>query len=116
MDQDARVELASTAISEWLPRLHTLVVGPGLGRDPTTLACVGRVITAARAIGLPLVVDADGLFLITTSPTLIKDYPAHVILTPNAVEVGWVDLLSVALTVFLVMSGLLLLTLVVRML
>ena len=27
-------------ISEWLPRLHVLIIGPGLGRDPLLLANV----------------------------------------------------------------------------
>ena len=48
-----------------LPRLHSLVIGPGLGRDETVLAAVGQIILAARERGLPMVIDADGLFLVT---------------------------------------------------
>lgn len=68
-----------------LPRLHALVIGPGLGRDDRVLDGVARVILAARAIGLPLVIDADGLWLIEKRPDLVKGYTAAV-LTPNAAE------------------------------
>ena len=57
-------EMVSLVVS-MLPRLHSLVIGPGLGRDDTVLAAVGQIILAARARGLPMVIDADGLFLIT---------------------------------------------------
>ena len=52
-------------VTSMLPRLHSLVIGPGLGRDDTVLAAVGQIILAARARGLPLIIDADGLFLVT---------------------------------------------------
>lgn len=70
-----------------LPRIHVLVIGPGLGRDPITLSQVHAVITAARERDppVPLVIDADGLFLITQHPELVWDYH-ECILTPNVVE------------------------------
>ncbi|KAK7467864.1 hypothetical protein BaRGS_00036901 [Batillaria attramentaria] len=70
---------------KWLPRLHTLVVGPGLGRDPAIMSTVSSMITSSKARGIPLVVDADGLFVITESPDLVMNYPTT-LLTPNAVE------------------------------
>ncbi len=73
-------------ISQLLPRIHSLVIGPGLGRDEMTLKCVASVIERARLRSLPLVIDADGLHLIITQPSLIDEYPC-VILTPNAAEV-----------------------------
>jgi len=68
-----------------LPRLHALCIGPGLGRHEAVLAAVARVIEAARARSLPLVIDADGLFLITQRPELVKGYK-HAVLTPNLME------------------------------
>ena len=74
-------------MSKWLPRLHGLVIGPGLGRDKTVLSNVEKLITQLREQEkpVPLVVDADGLHLITEKPDLIKRYD-NCILTPNKAE------------------------------
>ena len=68
-----------------LPRLHVLVIGPGLGRDPVTLKVIAEVIREARARSVPFILDADGLFLVTKHPDLIKGYN-NCILTPNVNE------------------------------
>ena len=70
-----------------LPRLHVLVIGPGLGRDGLMQETCARVIEAARERGMPFVLDADGLYLAQTRPELVQDYPLC-ILTPNVVEFG----------------------------
>lgn len=72
-------------IKPWLDRLHVLVIGPGLGREPETLSTVTELINVCRSVEKPLVIDADGLFLVSEKPEVIKDYPG-VILTPNAIE------------------------------
>lgn len=77
----------SSKIIEMLPRLHVLVVGPGLGRDPLMHATVARVIRAARNKDMPIVIDADGLQLVQNDPELVKGYKSAV-LTPNVVEFG----------------------------
>ena len=46
---------------------------------------MARVIELAKARELPLVVDADGLWLIERRPELVEGYAAAV-LTPNAAE------------------------------
>lgn len=79
-------ELADPIIA-MLPRLHALVIGPGLGRDGVTLKVVGEVIKEARSRSIPFVLDADGLLLVTENPSLVKDYK-ECILTPNVVEFG----------------------------
>ncbi|XP_054557436.1 ATP-dependent (S)-NAD(P)H-hydrate dehydratase isoform X3 [Talpa occidentalis] len=61
---------AVRAVEEWLPRLHALVVGPGLGRDEALLKNV-----------------QDGLWLVAQRPALVQGYPKAV-LTPNHVEFG----------------------------
>jgi hypothetical protein len=43
-------------------------------------------IERARLLDLPLLVDADGLFLVGQDPAVIKNYP-NVMLTPNVGEV-----------------------------
>lgn len=62
-----------------------IVIGPGLGRDDRVLRTIGEVIVACREMKKPLIIDADGLFVVSQKPDLIKDYP-NLILTPNAIE------------------------------
>lgn len=77
----------ASRIIEMLPRLHVVVIGPGLGRDPLMQDTVAKVIEAARKQGLPLVLDADALLVVQKSPELVKGYKLAV-LTPNVVEFG----------------------------
>jgi ATP-dependent NAD(P)H-hydrate dehydratase len=70
-----------------LPRLHVLVIGPGLGRDKLMQETCAKVIEAARERGMPFVLDADGLNLAQTKPELVQGYK-ECILTPNVVEFG----------------------------
>ncbi|PGG96256.1 ATP-dependent (S)-NAD(P)H-hydrate dehydratase [Blastomyces parvus] len=72
-------------ILSFLSRLHVLVIGPGLGRDPTTQEIVIEIIKEARAREIPIVLDADALLLVQSHPDLIHGY-ADCILTPNVVE------------------------------
>jgi ATP-dependent NAD(P)H-hydrate dehydratase len=72
-------------IEPWLSRLHVIVIGSGLGRDRNILHTVSELIMSCKKSQKPLVIDADGLFLITQNTSLIKDYQ-NVILTPNAME------------------------------
>lgn len=67
-----------------------VVLGPGLGREKATVAFVKKIIPE---IGLPLVLDADGLFAVSQSPSLLKKRKAPTILTPHVGEMasllGW---------------------------
>jgi ATP-dependent NAD(P)H-hydrate dehydratase len=81
--KDAAVE----AIGAWLDRFDVLVIGPGLGRDDLALACVSEVAAQARRRGVPLVIDADGLWLVNQEPGLVQGY-RRAVLTPNAAEFG----------------------------
>ncbi|XP_023608234.1 ATP-dependent (S)-NAD(P)H-hydrate dehydratase isoform X3 [Myotis lucifugus] len=72
-------------VEKWLPRLHALVVGPGLGREDALLENVKGILEASKARAIPVVIDADGLWLIAQQPTLIQGYQKAV-LTPNHVE------------------------------
>ncbi|PGH10783.1 YjeF family domain-containing protein [Helicocarpus griseus UAMH5409] len=78
--------LAEPIIS-FLPRLHVLVIGPGLGRDPTTQQVVIEVLKEARARNVAIVLDADALLLVQEHPELVSGYK-ECILTPNVVEFG----------------------------
>ncbi|XP_034041702.1 ATP-dependent (S)-NAD(P)H-hydrate dehydratase isoform X3 [Thalassophryne amazonica] len=72
-------------IEKWLPRLHSLVVGPGLGREDLLLKTAKDVIEKSKARDIPVVIDADGLWLITQQPSVIHGYQKG-ILTPNFME------------------------------
>ncbi len=74
-------------MNKWLPRLHALVIGPGLGRDKTILSNVEQLIGTLRKQEkpIPIVIDADDLHLITEKPDLINNY-GNCILTPNGAE------------------------------
>ncbi|GAM84189.1 hypothetical protein ANO11243_021820 [Dothideomycetidae sp. 11243] len=70
-----------------LDRLHVVVIGPGLGRDPAMQETCARVIQEARKRNIPFVLDADGLYLAQSRPDLVQGYE-ECILTPNVVEFG----------------------------
>ncbi|XP_060909422.1 ATP-dependent (S)-NAD(P)H-hydrate dehydratase [Labrus mixtus] len=72
-------------IEKWLPRLHSLVVGPGLGREGLLLKTVKEVIEKSKTRDIPIVIDADGLWLVTQQPSVIQGYHKG-ILTPNIME------------------------------
>ncbi|KIW92058.1 YjeF family domain-containing protein [Cladophialophora bantiana CBS 173.52] len=88
-EQEPSGEELAKPILDMLPRLHVLVIGPGLGRDIVTQKQVKAVIAAARKHNppIPMVLDADALLLVQTDPGLIKGHK-ECILTPNVVEFG----------------------------
>ncbi|KAH7171182.1 H-hydrate dehydratase [Dactylonectria macrodidyma] len=86
-DPESDPEHISGRVIDMLPRLHVLVVGPGLGRDPLMQATVARVIRAARTQNIPMVLDADALLVVQKDPGLVRGY-AGAVLTPNVVEFG----------------------------
>lgn len=77
----------ASPILDMLPRLHVLVIGPGLGRDGVTQKVVIEIMKEARNKSVPFVLDADGLMLVIEKPELVKGYK-ECILTPNVVEFG----------------------------
>lgn len=46
------------SIKDWFPRLHSLIIGPGLGRDPLVLSRVKKIIAVAKELQKNLVIDA----------------------------------------------------------
>lgn len=77
----------ATPVIAMLAHLHSLVIGPGLGRDDLMQDTVAEVISAARERNIPLVLDADALWLVQRRPELVKGYK-ECVLTPNVVEFG----------------------------
>ncbi len=46
------------SITTWFPRLHSLIFGPGLGRDPLVLSRVKKLVLAAKEMQKNIVIDA----------------------------------------------------------
>ncbi len=76
-----------------MEKLHSLVVGPGLGRCPIVMEATSRIIRKAMSRNIPLIIDADGLFILTLpeyESVLREDTGSSekslIILTPNAME------------------------------
>ncbi|KAL6767531.1 hypothetical protein ACKKBF_B35600 [Auxenochlorella protothecoides x Auxenochlorella symbiontica] len=86
--EDEVVERAIRAITPWLPKFDAVVVGPGLGRDDLVLRTASRVLQEVVERGIPLVVDADGLWMVNSAPALVKGKHGAIVLTPNVVELG----------------------------
>ena len=63
-----------------LSRFGCLVVGPGLGTDGDLLAAVAELATRAE---VPLVLDADGLRILSEVPDLGRRRAAPTLLTPH---------------------------------
>ncbi|KAH0526363.1 hypothetical protein TsFJ059_009692 [Trichoderma semiorbis] len=84
-DEDSNPDHVARKIIDMLGRLHVLVVGPGLGRDPLMQATVARVIRAAREANMPVVLDADALQVVQNDPDVVRGYK-YAVLTPNVVE------------------------------
>ena len=68
-------------------RLHSVVIGPGLGRDDSMQAFARVAIEVAREADLYAVIDADGLWLVQNAPNTVQGYK-RAVLTPNVVEFG----------------------------
>lgn len=71
---------------EMAERCRALVVGPGLGRSPATIAEVRRLLSSFRG---PVVVDADGLFALGSgreAAEVLAQVPGPAVLTPHEGE------------------------------
>ena len=85
-ERDAFVE-GVRKTERWLRNIDAVVVGPGLGRDPTSVAFAREILAFARVLNIPTVVDADGLFLVSLEPDVVRGNP-NFVLTPNAAELS----------------------------
>lgn len=71
--------------AQWVGRMHAVVIGPGLGRNPNVLSNAKSFMKKVMELRLPLILDADGLWILLSDPGVIHGY-SRAILTPNAVE------------------------------
>ncbi|KAJ2478662.1 hypothetical protein IWW56_003579 [Coemansia sp. RSA 2131] len=82
---DRTLDDVHSKVEQVLDKVHAVSVGSGLGNDANIGQSVERAIRAARERQLPVVLDADALSLVCTSPDIISGY-ANAVLTPNAPE------------------------------
>ncbi|GAA5980355.1 hypothetical protein JCM11641_001776 [Rhodosporidiobolus odoratus] len=87
LNENLSEEDITAVFKSLLPRLHTLVIGPGLGRSDHMQLSARIALKLARENNLYVVIDADGLFLVQNDPDVVKGYK-RAVLTPNVVEFG----------------------------
>jgi len=78
-------------IKELWKKADAMVIGPGIGGDPNSLATAAELI---KACPLPLVIDADALNAVKKNPKILKGKKA--ILTPHKGEFARLSGLKVA--------------------
>lgn len=72
-----------------LERASTLVLGPGLGQSQWSRTCFVIALQAAQERQLPVVLDADGLNLLSQGPSpVIQHFYEKWLLTPHPGEAG----------------------------
>lgn len=66
--------------------MDAIAIGPGIGTDQSSKKILEKIL---RNLDLPLVLDADGLNLVSKSKVLkklVKDYPGAMVITPHERE------------------------------
>src|SRR3954449_857377 len=84
-DDGAHVEAGAEKVVELSERAGAIVLGPGIGRSDGAVAFARRV---AHEVGVPLLIDADGLNPHAEHLELIAKRSAPTVLTPHDGELG----------------------------
>lgn len=80
-DEDGKLAVSSaTQVSELLPKMDAVLIGPGLGQSKGTLSALKTVL---REFSGPVVVDADGINLLAKHKYLLRGRTAPTVLTPH---------------------------------
>lgn len=80
-DEDGKLSAnAVRDILDLLPKMDAVLIGPGLGQSKGTLAVLKAVL---REFSRPVVVDADGINLLSKHKYLLRGRGAPVVLTPH---------------------------------
>jgi NAD(P)H-hydrate epimerase len=73
-------------LTPMLARASAVLIGCGLGRDPAAVDAARQALSLALEMGVPAIIDADGL---STCAQMIRDLPegdARLLLTPHRAE------------------------------
>jgi ADP-dependent NAD(P)H-hydrate dehydratase / NAD(P)H-hydrate epimerase len=71
---------AYSKIEEKIKWSNAVLIGPGIGRNPETLALVRRIVTECD---IPMVIDADAIFAFKGYTDLLKKSGRKIIITPH---------------------------------
>ena len=83
-DEGGRLsESAVTEVFALLPKMDAVLVGPGLGQSYGVLSVVKTILSNFRG---PIVVDADGINVLSAHRDLLRGRPYPTIVTPHDVE------------------------------
>src|SRR5690606_37137463 len=69
-----------------LGKYNTIAIGPGLGTDEKTALALEEFLNESDLENKKLVIDADGINLLSHNPDLIKKLPENTIITPHEKE------------------------------
>ena len=69
-----------------LERYTAIAVGPGLSRDALSGVALCDMMASAKKAGIPMVIDADALNLISESPAMMDLVPKGSVMTPHIGE------------------------------
>ena len=84
-DKGALAEAALESVTELIQDKRCLAVGPGIG----TAASTGRLLAhLIEKSPIPMVIDADGLNLIASDPTMLANSRSPIVLTPHPGEMA----------------------------
>eukprot|EP00817_Percolomonadidae_sp_ATCC50343_P001815 CAMPEP_0117420508 /NCGR_PEP_ID=MMETSP0758-20121206/1828_1 /TAXON_ID=63605 /ORGANISM="Percolomonas cosmopolitus, Strain AE-1 (ATCC 50343)" /LENGTH=261 /DNA_ID=CAMNT_0005202159 /DNA_START=26 /DNA_END=811 /DNA_ORIENTATION=- len=75
-----------------IKRSRSIIIGPGMGRDPLMMDAASKVVEKALKLAKPILFDADGIhFFCNMKDELLQakvlSYPNGVVLTPNQGEI-----------------------------
>ncbi len=79
-------EEALGRVEELLKGKDALLLGPGLSTHPSTAAFVVKLLKKISKFKIHLVIDADGLNIIASSPEILSALPDRTVLTPHPGE------------------------------
>ena len=69
-----------------LVRASAVLIGPGLGRASSTDAAANQALSLAIELGVPVILDADGITATVDTVTRLKPGEARLVLTPHGGE------------------------------
>ncbi len=89
----------ANSLQATLGKASSILIGPGWGTHPITAAFLQRLIMAINEIPQQkltgVVIDADGLNLLSENPALLEELPAGTVLTPHPGEMARLTGLSI---------------------
>jgi NAD(P)H-hydrate epimerase len=81
--------ISDRALSRMLELLESkdaLLLGPGLSTHPETSSLVLNLLARIKTTRIPVIIDADGLNIISARPEILSSLPEKTILTPHPGE------------------------------